>query len=103
MVGVGAEGCHPAALFVYPDFLRDTHGCLAPQNEIARVHAQQLLALVNELGDLHPDATYTFLDLYGATLYVMDHADELGKAKNKQNGFETLLTIVVNPQKISLI
>ena len=79
MVGVGAQGCQPAFLFLYPDFPKDSHNCLAPQNEIARAHAEQLLALVNDLGDLHPDATYTFLDLYAANVYVMDHAQDLGK------------------------
>ena len=88
LVGVPAQGCQPRFLFVYSDFPKDSHDCLAPLNEIDRVHAEQVLALVNELGDLHPDATYTFLDLYGANVYVMDHADELGKAKEK--GFKTL-------------
>ena len=77
MVGIGALGCHPAYLFLYPDFPKDSHNCLAPQNEIARVHAQLLLALVDDLGQLHSDATYTFLDLYGANVYVLDHAQEL--------------------------
>ena len=79
LVGVAAQGCHPALLTLFPDFPIDSHNCLTPQNEIARVHAQQLLALVNDLGDLHPDATYTFLDLYAANVYVMGHAEELGK------------------------
>ena len=90
LVGAPAQGCQPIFLFLFQarNFPKDSHDCLAPLNEIDRVHAEQVLALVNELGDLHPDATYTFLDLYGANVYVMDHADELGKAKEK--GFKTL-------------
>ncbi|KAI5075744.1 hypothetical protein GOP47_0009820 [Adiantum capillus-veneris] len=60
-ISIPPIGCVPAALS-YPSSARDSNGCIPDLNAISSTHSSQLLSLANDLGNLHPDASLTFLD-----------------------------------------
>jgi hypothetical protein len=77
-MGVGAQGCMSAALATFPELERDSSGCVAAINSITWNSAQQTLAMMRELAQLRPDASYTFVDQHSAMLHIVDRANAFG-------------------------
>jgi hypothetical protein len=80
VMGVVAQGCISSMLGTFPELERDSSGCIAVINSISRNSAQQTLVMLRELAQLQPDASYTFVDLYSATLHIVNHAHAFGKS-----------------------
>jgi hypothetical protein len=63
---------------MFPELPKDSRGCVEAIDDIIWTSAQQTVAMLQELAQLHPDASYTFLDFYSAMHYVVDHAHDFG-------------------------
>jgi hypothetical protein len=74
VAGISAQGCQSFALSTFPDLPTDSLGCVQPIDDIAWANAQETIAMLQELAQLRPDASYTFLDFYSAMRYVIDNA-----------------------------
>ncbi|MCO5560591.1 hypothetical protein L7F22_014206 [Adiantum nelumboides] len=77
-ISITPLGCSPSLLSPNPTLPRDSNGCIIDFNAISDAHGAQLLALVNDLRSLHPDATFTLLDYNGAYTQVLTNSASLG-------------------------
>ncbi|MCO5614208.1 hypothetical protein L7F22_068488 [Adiantum nelumboides] len=77
-IGIPPIGCIPAALSTYLLSARDDNGCIPELNTVASEHASQLVSAINDLRTRHPDATFTFLDFYGAYNQLLELSASLG-------------------------
>ncbi|MCO5583631.1 hypothetical protein L7F22_037544 [Adiantum nelumboides] len=78
-ISIPLLGCSPSLLSPNPTLPKDNNGCIIDFNTVSNAHGAQLLALVNDLRSLHPDATFTLLNYNGAYTQVLTNSASLGK------------------------
>ena len=78
----GPLGCLPYALLHRPDLATpaDGTGCSVTYNKVAQLFNQRLKETVASLRKTHPDAAFTYVDVYTAKYKLISQAKKLGKA-----------------------
>ncbi|MCO5602602.1 hypothetical protein L7F22_056736 [Adiantum nelumboides] len=77
-ISIPPLGCSPSILSGNPTGPKDSNGCLQEFNAISVAHGMQLFSLVNGLRSKHSDATFAFLDYYGAFYQTLAASASLG-------------------------
>lgn len=78
----GPLGCLPYALLHRPDLAipADGTGCSVTYNKVAQLFNLRLKETVASLRKTHPDAAFTYVDVYTAKYKLISQANKLGKA-----------------------
>jgi hypothetical protein len=76
----GPLGCLPYALVHRPDLavVKDAAGCSVDYNKVAQLFNLRLKETVASLRKMHPDATFTYVDVYSAKYKLISEAKKLG-------------------------
>lgn len=77
-ISVPPLGCSPFQLVRFPNDAKDSFGCLQDLNALSYKHSSELLKLVHDLRGAHPDATFVFVDYYGAYIHVLQNSGSYG-------------------------
>jgi len=82
----GPLGCLPYALLHRPDLAApmDGAGCSVTYNKVAQHFNLRLKETVASLRKAHPDAAFTYVDVYTAKYKLTSEAKKLGKASTPQ-------------------
>ena len=70
-------GCVPFVLATF-NGTKDKYGCLIEYNSVSYNHGRQVLGVTEYLRETYRDASFTFLDYYGAYYYFVEHNFEFG-------------------------
>lgn len=79
----GPVGCSPylvrfCQLTHIPGCQFDQYGCVKSQNDAAQVYNSQLKDMVSQIRATHPNATFTYVDVYSAKYNLITQAKNLG-------------------------
>lgn len=80
----GPIGCLPYALVHHPDIAarKDNAGCSITYNKVAQLFNLRLKETVARLRKTHPDAAFTYVDVYTAKYKLISEAKKLGKLQS---------------------